>query len=82
MILLVNTALIGGYNLSNSSLSLGILAQGQTFNGTPVNLLPYFPGALASSNRNGIATAVNFLDDGGTAILTQGLPAIGTTSNQ
>ena len=38
----------------------GILAKG-TYNGTEVNLLPYFNGDLASSNRGGsMGVSVNF----------------------
>ena len=60
----------------------GILAKG-TVNGTEVNLLPYFDGGLASSNRGGSSgVAVNFLDDGGAAPLMMNMPANGTTSNQ
>ena len=81
--LLVNTAVIGNY--SNASLPgfavPGILANG-TYNGTKVNLLPYFNGGLASSNRGGQAVAVNFLDDGGAVPLMLNKPANGTSSNQ
>lgn len=60
----------------------GILAPGM-MNGTEVNLLPYFDGGLASSNRGGSSgVAVNFLDDGGAAPLMMNMPANGTTSNQ
>ena len=60
----------------------GILAPG-TINGTEVNLLPYFDGGLASSNRGGSSgVAVNFLDDGGAVPLMMNMPANGTTSNQ
>ncbi|KAK5117113.1 hypothetical protein LTR85_009044 [Meristemomyces frigidus] len=65
--LLVNTAVIGNYTKPNANLTVpGILAQGQSYNQTPVNLLPYFDGALASSNRGGSqGVSINFLDDGG-----------------
>ena len=60
----------------------GILAPGE-YNGTKVNLLPYFDGTLASSNRGGkTGVSVNFLDDGGAAPLKMNKPAMGTTSNQ
>lgn len=60
----------------------GILAPGK-FNGQDVNLLPYFNGALASTNRGGDAgVSVNFLDDGGAAPLKENKPANGMTSNQ
>lgn len=87
--LLVNTAVIGNYTkptipgitFPNVKVA-GILANG-TVNGTQVNLLPYFNGGLASSNRGGSAgVAVNFLDDGGAAPLMNNMPANGTSSNQ
>lgn len=63
--LLVNTVAIGNYTQPNVGVKVpGILAPGNV-NGTAVNLAPYFTGALKSSNRNGVATSVNFLDGGG-----------------
>jgi hypothetical protein len=60
----------------------GILANG-TVNGTMVSLLPYFSGALASTNTGGtVGRSVNFLDDGGAVPLMMNKPANGTTSNQ
>ena len=60
----------------------GILKAGKV-NGTDVNLLPYFDGGLASSNRGGDSgVAVNFLDDGGAVPLMLNKPANGTDSNQ
>ena len=60
----------------------GILAPGQ-FNGTKVNLLPYFNGGLLSSNRGGTSgVSVNFLDGGGAAPLMKNMPANDTSSNQ
>ena len=48
-----------------------------------MNLLPYFNGMLASSNRGGSAgVSVNFLDDGGAAPLMKNMPAANSTSNQ
>lgn len=59
----------------------GILAPGM-YNGTEVNLLPYFDGTLASTNRGGSAVAVNFLDGGGAAPLMMNKPANSESSNQ
>jgi len=59
----------------------GILAPG-VFMGTQVNMLPFFNGQLESTNRNGKAVSLNFLDGGGAAPLQQNLPANDTTSNQ
>lgn len=80
--LVVNTAVIGNYTQPNVGIAVpGILAKG-TYNGTAVNLLPYFNGQLASTNRNGSAVAVNFLNDGGAAPLMMNMPANGTSSAQ
>lgn len=82
LILLVNTAVIGNYTKPNVGIKVdGILAPGE-FNGTKVNLMPYFNGGLASSNRGNKAVAINFLDDGGALPLLLNKPANGTDSNQ
>lgn len=53
------------------------------YNGTEVNLLPYFNGELASSNRGGSeGVSVNFLDGGGATPIKMNMPANDTTSNQ
>jgi len=80
--LLVNTVVIGNYTQPNMNAVPGILAANATFNGNKVNLAPFFTGALASSNRNNVPTAINFLDDGGAIPLTLNKPANGTSSHQ
>ena len=87
--LLVNTVVIGNYTKPvipgvkfPDVMVPGILANG-TVDGEDVNLLPYFDGGLASSNRGGKSgVAVNFLDDGGAVPLMMNMPANGTSSNQ
>jgi len=80
--LLVNTAVIGNYTQPNVGVMVpGILAPGQ-YNGTDVNLLPYFDGGLKSTNINEKAGVSNFLDGGGAAPLLKNMPADDTTSNQ
>ncbi|KAL9621823.1 MAG: hypothetical protein Q9160_003796 [Pyrenula sp. 1 TL-2023] len=76
LIKLVNTVVIGNYTQPNKGVVVpGILAPGKV-NGTDVNLLPYFNGGLASSNRGGDAgVAINFLDGGGAASLKDDKPA-------
>jgi hypothetical protein len=60
----------------------GILAKG-TYNGTAVDLAPYFTGGLASTNTGGnVGMSVNFLDGGGAAPLMKNMPADDTTSRQ
>lgn len=81
--LVVNTAVIGNYTKPNVGIKVaGILAPGMV-NGTAVNLLPYFNGGFASSNRGGMSgVSINFLDDGGAVPLMMNMPANGTSSNQ
>ena len=60
----------------------GIIAKG-TFNGTAVNLLPFFDGTLNSTNRGGSSgVSVNFLDGGGAEPLKMNKPANDEQSNQ
>ena len=82
--LIVNTVVIGNYTKPNVGITVpGILAPG-TFNGTKVNLLPYFDGGLMSTNDGGSSgVSKNFLDDGGAAPLKMNKPSNGNmTSNQ
>ncbi|KAI9741833.1 MAG: hypothetical protein M1834_000219 [Cirrosporium novae-zelandiae] len=81
--LVVNTAVIGNYTMPNVGIAVpGILAKGM-YNGTEVNLLPYFNGGLASSNRgNSKGVAINFLDGGGAEPLMMNKPANDITSHQ
>lgn len=82
--LVVNTAVIGNYTKDPAPKNAvpGILTAGE-FNGTAVNLLPYFDGGLASSNRGGMSgVAVNFLDGGGAAPLMNNTAATDMNSNQ
>jgi hypothetical protein len=80
--LLVNTAVIGNYTQPNHNAVPGILSPNATFKGSPVNLAQYFTGALKSTNVNGAASSVNFLDDGGAAPLMMNKPSNGTSSKQ
>lgn len=82
--LVVNTAAIGNYTQPNVGIAVpGLLAQGQKYNDTEVNLLPYFSGMLESTNRGGDkGVAVNFLDGGGAEPLKNNKPANDENSNQ
>lgn len=61
----------------------GILAVGQKYNGTDVNLLQYFNGMLNSTNNGGSSgVSQSFLDGGGAAPLKMNKPAQDTSSNQ
>lgn len=80
--LVVNTAVIGNYSADAKNAVTGILNPG-VYNGTEINLLPYFNGGLNSTNTGGMSGAsVNFLDDGGAVPLKMNKPANGTSSNQ
>jgi len=60
----------------------GILAAGE-YNGTAVDLAPYFNGGFASTNTGtGMGVSVNFLDGGGATPLMANKPANDTTSMQ
>ncbi len=82
--LIVNTVALGNYTQPNVGIVVpGLLAPGASFNGTPVNLAPYFNGQLASTNTGkGYGESVNFLDGGGAEALKQSKPAFDETSNQ
>lgn len=83
--LVVNTAVIGNYSGSGINVGVavpGILTPG-TYNGEHVNLLPYFDGALASTNEGGACgVSTNFLDGGGAVPLMHNKPANNVHSNQ
>jgi hypothetical protein len=79
---LVNTAVIGNYSAGAKSAVTGIVNKGM-YMGHEINLLPYFDGELASTNRGGSSgVSVNFLDGGGAAPLEKGMAADDMTSNQ
>ncbi|KDN52712.1 hypothetical protein K437DRAFT_162155 [Tilletiaria anomala UBC 951] len=85
--LVVNSALIGNYSNATSANApvkpTGILTANGTFNGVNnINLLKYFDGSLLSTNRNGKAVSLNFLDGGGATPLKQNKAANDTKSNQ
>lgn len=87
--LVVNTAVIGNYTQPNVGIAVpGILNPMGMYNGTPVNLVPFFSGGLASTADPGasVGAVTNFLDGGGAAPLMMNLPAwanaTGMASNQ
>ncbi|KAF2154482.1 hypothetical protein K461DRAFT_320591 [Myriangium duriaei CBS 260.36] len=76
----VNRAAAG--NTTANPMLTGILAPG-TFNGAPVDITPWFTGALNSSNTGGGAGfSLSFVDGGGLAALQAGMPATDPASNQ
>ena len=76
--LLVNTVVIGNYTQPNT----GVLVPGILAERDNVNLLKYFTGELNTTNVDGVASQVNFLDGGGAAPLLLNKPANDTTSRQ
>jgi hypothetical protein len=81
--LIVHTFVLGNYTTPNVGVKVAGIAGPGEFNGTTVNLLPYFTGGYASTNLGGPRGVVkNFLDDGGAVALLATKPANGTTSNQ
>ncbi|KAH6622512.1 hypothetical protein F5144DRAFT_497587 [Chaetomium tenue] len=83
LVALVNTVVIGNYTQPNVGITVpGILAEG-IYNGTNINLLPYFDGTLNSTNRGGSSgKSVNFLDGGGATPLKQNKAADDENSKQ
>ncbi|KAF7897964.1 uncharacterized protein EAF01_008930 [Botrytis porri] len=83
LIHVVNRALIGnmGDQPAPSVNVPGILTNG-TYNGIKVSLLPYFNGALVSTNGGNKPFSVNFLDGGGADSLRNYQPANSDTTNQ
>ena len=79
---LVNGYIAGGGRAVGVRAGERYVATG-TFNGTTVNLLPYFDGGLESTNNGSdVGVAQNFLDDGGAVPLMMNKPANGTNSAQ
>ncbi|KAL7930668.1 hypothetical protein V8C35DRAFT_311910 [Trichoderma chlorosporum] len=81
--LLVNTVILGNYTTPNIGIVVpGLFTPGEV-DGENVDLLPYFTGEYATTNRGECrGEPVNFLDGGGPAPLFQNRPADDDTSNQ
>lgn len=83
--LVVNSAVIGNYSNAtapNAAVKPTGIVNNGTYMGKSVSLLKYFDGTVASTNRNGKASSVSFLDGGGPTPLMANKPANDTTSNQ
>ncbi|KAM0452824.1 hypothetical protein ACHAO4_005243 [Trichoderma viride] len=81
--LLVNTVILGNYTTPNVGIAVPGLLAPAVVNGESVNLLPYFSGEYATTNRGDCqGTSLNFLDGGGPAPLLSNKPADDETSNQ
>jgi hypothetical protein len=77
--LLVNTFVIGNYTTPNVGLPCAGIAAPALYNGTTVELLPYFTGVYNSTNEGGDSgvSGVLFLDDGGAAPLGKNMSSEG-----
>ena len=76
---IVSLAFGGAFNLSNiSSNVIGILNP-SAFDGTPVDLRPWFNGSIESTNLNNQPVGIDWLDDGGTDPLYTFLSGATTT---
>ncbi len=83
MTIITNTFILGNYTSYSKGVKVQGIAVPAEFNGKEVNLLAYFNGAYASTNRGGShGVAVNLLDDGGPVPLLESKPSNITTSNQ
>lgn len=62
----VNTFVLGNYTTPNVGIPVHGFAKPDVYNGTTIELLPYFTGAYNSTNLGGNSgTTKLFLDDGG-----------------
>ncbi|PTB46053.1 uncharacterized protein TrAFT101_004472 [Trichoderma asperellum] len=81
--LLVHTVILGNYTTPNVGIAVPGLLAPAVVNGENVNLLPYFSGEYATTNRGDPqGVSINFLDGGGPAPLLHNKPADDETSNQ
>lgn len=82
MVELVNIAFAGNKSETPNGIQIpGILNDGNV-NGTTVSLRKYFNGSLLSTNRDGKAVGVNFLDGGDTAPFQQFYASTPKNTNQ
>jgi hypothetical protein len=81
--ILFNTIVIGNYTTHNTGIAVAGIAAPATYNGTKVNLLPYFTGGFNSTNDGVTPHGVPklFLDDGGAVPLAKSLPSNGNKAS-
>ncbi|PVH82401.1 hypothetical protein DL98DRAFT_653154 [Cadophora sp. DSE1049] len=83
MTLIINTVVLGNYTIPNVGIPVHGIASPGVQDGQDVNLLPYFTGALLSTNGGGdVGVSKLFLDDGGAGALSMNMSSLGTTSTQ
>ncbi|KAE8454179.1 hypothetical protein EG329_005104 [Mollisiaceae sp. DMI_Dod_QoI] len=82
MTLLINTVVLGNYTTPNTGVAVHGIAAPGVYNGTDVNLLPYFTPELLSTNHGGdVGVGVAFLDDGGAGALLKNESSNGNTTS-
>ncbi|KAL4967070.1 uncharacterized protein BDV14DRAFT_198168 [Aspergillus stella-maris] len=82
MTVLVNTFVTGNYTTPNTGVTVAGIATPAVYNGTTVDLLPYFTGALNSTNLGGDHGASKpFLDNGAAAPLAANMPSNGDVNS-
>ncbi|KAL4899299.1 hypothetical protein BDW74DRAFT_183832 [Aspergillus multicolor] len=82
MTLLVNTFVIGNYTTPNTGVTVAGIAAPAVYNGTNVELLPYFTGALNSTNLGGDHGASKlFLDNGAAEPLAANMSSNGDVNS-
>lgn len=80
--LLSNTFVIGNYTKPNTGVAVAGFAAPAVYNGTDVALLPYFTGALNSTNEGGdVGASKLFLDDGGPVPLQKNMSSNGNVNS-
>ncbi|KAH7412881.1 hypothetical protein BKA64DRAFT_731128 [Cadophora sp. MPI-SDFR-AT-0126] len=83
MTLIINTVVLGNYTTPNVGIPVHGIASPGVQDGQDVNLLPYFTGALLSTNGGGdVGVSKLFLDDGGAGALSMNMSSLGTNSAQ
>jgi hypothetical protein len=79
---IINTVVLGNYTTPNVGIPVAGFASPGIYNGTKVELLPYFTGALNSTNLGGSqGSSKLFLDDGGASPLTKNVSSNGDANS-
>ena len=78
----VNTFVLGNYTTPNVGIPVHGFAKPDVYNGTTIELLPYFTGAYNSTNLgSNSGTTKLFLDDGGPVPVLKNMSSSGNTAS-
>jgi len=83
--LIINTVVLGNYTTPNVGIPVHGFASPGVQDGVAVNLLPFFTGAMLTTNPGGdgnVGVSKLFLDDGGPTPLQMNMSSNGTASSQ